>query len=200
MNYSRRMAKKQESNGDLMSDEEKYLPMGLGYAKAADRLGLIYLASGEVMLRLLVDFGNEAWNFSMNAHLAKKPFWKAMNQKADKLADILKGKNPAYMAIPWFTEPGQLRANLYSLLNHATPNDPPDAAWRKDPIRAHARAFMAFFLELSEGAIEGQGRIPNEQLVTDHIRIYAGNFLGMDAAMLSLNLTSGENKEVSPCG
>ncbi|HUD48933.1 MAG TPA: hypothetical protein VMR33_19020 [Candidatus Baltobacteraceae bacterium] len=194
------MAKKQKTNGALMTDEEKNLPMGLGYATAADRLGLTYLASAEVMLRLLVDFGNEAFHFSMTAHLTKEPFWKAMNQKADKLADILKGKNPAYMAISWFTEPGQLRASLYSRIDQAMPNDLSDAALRKDPIRAHARAFMAFFLELSEGAIEGQGRISDAQLTADHIRKFAGSFLGMDPAMLSLNLTSGENKEASPCG
>ena len=194
------MAKKQKTNGALMMDEERNLPLGLGYTMAADRLGLTYLANAEVMLRLLVDFGNDAWDFSMSAHLPKGAFWKALNQKADKLGDILKGKNPAYMAIPWFTEPGQLRASLYSQIDQATPNDPPDAAWRKDPIRAHARAFMAFFLELSEGAIEGQGRIPDAQLTADHIRKFAGSFLGMDPAMLSLNLTSGKNTEASPCG
>jgi hypothetical protein len=191
------VAKKRKTNGALMTDEEKRLPMGLGYPMAADRLGLTYLASANVLLQLLVDFGNEAWDFSMNAHLAKRPFWKAMNQKADKLAEILKGTDPAYMAIPWFTEPEQLRASLYSKMNQAMPDDPPNAVWRKDPIRAHARAFMAFFLELSEGAIAGQGRIPDAQLTADHIRKYAGSFLGTDPTMLSLNLTSGRNKEPS---
>lgn len=82
-------------------------------------------------------------------------------------------------------------------MNQAMPDDPPNAVWRKDPIRAHARAFMAFFLELSEGAIAGQGRIPDAQLTADHIRKYAGSFLGTDPTMLSLNLTSGRNKEPS---
>jgi hypothetical protein len=183
-----------------MTESERKLPLGLGYKAAADRLGLIYLMDPGKMLRLLVDFGNEAWIFSMNAHLAERPFWRAMNQKADKLAEILKGRNRAYMATPWFMEPEQLRASLYGQINRAMANDVPNAEWRKDPIRAHSRVFMVFFLELSEGAIEGQGRIPNEQLSAEHIRKYAGSFLGMDPEMLSLNLTTSRNKEVSSCG
>jgi hypothetical protein len=186
----RLVAKKQKANGDLMTDEERKLPLGMGYTVAADRLGLIYLMDPGVMVRLLVDFANEAYDFSMNVRLTKGPFWRAMNQKADKLAAILKGRNSAYMAPAWFTDPNQLRASLCQQMNLAMPNDPANAAWRKDPIRAHARAFMAFFLELSEGAIDGQGRIPNKKLATDHIRKYAGGFMGMDPAILPLNLTT----------
>ena len=36
------MAKKQKLNGDLLTDEEKSSPMGLGYVSAAERLNLIY--------------------------------------------------------------------------------------------------------------------------------------------------------------
>jgi len=111
-----------------------------------------------------------------------------MNRKADKLATILKGRNPAYMATGWFTEPGMLRASLRAQFEKTRPNDPPDAAWRKDPIRAHARAFMEFFLDLAEGAVEGQGSISNQRLAADHFRKYVGDFMGMDPALLSLEI------------
>jgi len=106
------MAKNQKLNGDLLTDEEKGSPMGLGYVSAAERLNLIYLASPEVMLKLLVQFGNEAWEFSMTGGLPKAAFWKAMNEKAETLAIILQGKNPAYMCIPWFTDPNQMSSSV----------------------------------------------------------------------------------------
>ena len=40
--HNPRMAKKQKLNGDLLTDEEKSSPMGLGYVSAAERLNLIY--------------------------------------------------------------------------------------------------------------------------------------------------------------
>jgi hypothetical protein len=40
--HNRRMAKNQKLNGDLLTDEEKNSPMGLGYVSAAERLNLIY--------------------------------------------------------------------------------------------------------------------------------------------------------------
>ena len=118
-------AKKQKLNGDLLTDEEKGSPMGLGYVSAAERLNLIYLASPEVMLKLLVQFGNEAWEFSMTGGLPKAAFWKAMNEKAETLAIILQGKNPAYMCIPWFTDPNQMTASLRQQLEHERPDAPP---------------------------------------------------------------------------
>jgi hypothetical protein len=189
------MAKKQKLNGDLLTDDEKNSPMGLGYVSAAERLNLIYLASPEVMLKLLVQFGNEAWEFSMAGGLPKAVFWKGMNEKAEPLAIILQGKNPAYMCIPWFTDPNQMTASLRQQLEHERPDAPPGAAWRKNPVREHARSFMAFFLELSEGAIEGQGKIPDAQLSSEHIKKNAGAFLGMDPKMLQLNLGYSEDKQ-----
>jgi len=45
-------------------------PLGLGYTMAADRLGLIYLMGIPEMTKLLLEFGNEAWHFSMTAKLS----------------------------------------------------------------------------------------------------------------------------------
>jgi hypothetical protein len=50
---------------------------------------------------------------------------------------------------------------------------------------------MAFFLELSEGAITGQGKIPDETLTAEHINNYTAAFMGMDAAMIKLPIHSG---------
>lgn len=188
------MAKNQKLNGDLLTDEEKNSPMGLGYVSAAERLNLIYLASPEAMLKLLVQFGDEAWQFSQTAKLAFKPFWKAMNEKAEPLAKIVQGKIPAYMAIPWFTDPNQMTASLCRQLELEHPDDPPDAAWRKNPVREYARAYMAFFLELYEGTIEGQGKIPNEVLMAGHVKKYAGAFLGMDPQMLNFQLAPDDGQ------
>jgi hypothetical protein len=182
------MATRQKLNGALLTEEEKATPIGIGYVMAARRLGLKYLDAAEVMLGLLVEFGNEAWHFSLHAGLPPKPFWKAMNKKADSLAAILKGRDPGYMATSWFTDPHQLRAHLLGELEKARPTDPPGAAWRKDPIREYARSFMAFFLELTENALVPPSSDPMEKQSADHIRKYAGAFLNMDPAMLSLQL------------
>lgn len=206
------MAKKPKMNGELLTQEEWQAPLGLGYTMAADRLGLQYLLGPEPIFSLLVEFANEAWDFSMKAHLPEGPFWKAMNRKADKLATILKGKNPAYMATPWFTDPHQLRAHLRAELQKARPNDPPNAPWRKDPIREYARNFMEFFLDLTEGAVEPQGHTSNQQLVEQHVKRYTGAFMGVAPEFIggSVIVSGGDkpntpwpalqNKEERPCG
>ena len=188
------MAKKLKLNCDLLTDEEKSSPMGLGYVSAAERLNLIYLASPEAMLKVLVQFGDEAWQFSQTAKLAFKPFWKAMNEKAEPLAKIVQGRNPAYLAIPWFIDPTHMTASLRQQLEQERPNDPPNAAWRKNPVREYARAYMAFFLELYEGTIEGQGKIPNEVLMAGHVKKYAGAFLGMNPQMLNFQLAPDDEQ------
>ena len=50
---------------------------------------------------------------------------------------------------------------------------------------------MAFFLELCEGAITGQRKIPDETLTAEHINNYAAAFMGMDASMVKLPIHSG---------
>jgi hypothetical protein len=188
-------AKKPKLNGELMTEEEMNLPMGLGFTSAARRLNLIYLASPEAMLTLLLQFGGEAWEFSQSHRMNKRQFWKTMNEKAERLAIIVQGGDPAYMAIPWFTNPSQLAASLRRQLEQERPSDSPGAGWRKHPIRACARSFMEFFLELWEGGIGGQGSIPNEQLMSAHIRRYAGMFLGMDPANLKLELSISDGED-----
>jgi hypothetical protein len=197
------VAKKRKLNGALLTDEEKSSPMGLGYVGAAERLNLIYLASPEAMLNLLLEFGNEAYQFSQCGGMSKRQFWKTMNEKAERLAVILQGKNPAYMAIPWFTDPNQLAAHLRCYWEDVCKDDPPEPFWKqwqKHPVRVTARAYMEFFLEILEGGIEGQGKIPDIQLMTEHIRKHAGLFLGLDPAMLQLNLEITKKPKEPLCG
>src|ERR1035437_8480033 len=109
------MPAKKKLNGDLLTAEEMQSPMGLGYVSAAERLGLIYLYELKVIAQLLVDYANDAYEFAQTAHVQIGPhtvdqFWAALDKKADKLAVILKGKNHAYMATTWFTDPNQMAA------------------------------------------------------------------------------------------
>jgi hypothetical protein len=174
-------------NGDLLTSEEIQSPMGLGYVQAAERLGLVYLYDLNVIARLLVDYANEADAFSQTAHLPAAQFWPAMNKKADKLAVILKGKNPAYMATPWFTDPNQLAASLLRWTETRKQNYPADPIGKKDPVRGCCRDFMAFFLELYAGTIEGKPEIPDATLKGDHIKNYLAAFMGLDVANLQIS-------------
>ena len=90
------MPAKKKLNGELLTSEEMQSPMGLGYVAAAERLGLIYLYDLKVIAQLLVDYANDAYEFSMSANLPAGKFWPALDKKADELAIILKGQNPAY--------------------------------------------------------------------------------------------------------
>ena len=54
---------------------------------------------------------------------------------------------------------------------------------------------MAFFVELSEGAITGQGKIPNETLSAEHINNYTAAFMGMDATTVKLTILPGTQSD-----
>jgi hypothetical protein len=188
------MAKRQKLNSALLTDEEAQQPMGLGLLMAATRLGLKYLDGPGPILQLLTEYANEAWAFSMAGGLPARKFWSEMNKKADKLATILKGQDPACMATSWFTDPHQLRAHLYEQLEKERPNDPPNASWRKDPIREYARSFMAFYLDLSEGAVTTPSNGPAEKQAADHMRKYIGLFVNMDSSMFTLISVGGASE------
>ena len=192
------MPTKKKLNGDLLTSEEMQSPMGLGYVSAAERLGLIYLYDLKVIAQLLVDYANDAYEFAMTAHLPVEKFWPALDKKADKLAVILKGKNPAYMATSWFTDPNQMAAHLSRWMETRKLDHPANPIGKKDPVRGCCRDFMAFFPELSEGAITGQGKIPNETLSAEHINNYAAAFMGMDAKMIKLPIHTGTQPTDSP--
>ena len=190
------MPAKKKMNGDLLTSEEKQSPMGLGYVSAAERLGLIYLYDLKVIAQLLVDYANDAYEFAQTAHAQIGPhtgeeFWAALDKKADRLAVILKGKNPAYMATSWFTDPNQMAAQLSRWMETRELEHPANPIGKKDPVRGCCRDFMAFFPELYEGAITGQGKIPNETLSAEHINNYTAAFMGMDAKMINLPIHAG---------
>src|SRR5207245_934956 len=102
-------------NGDLLTDKERTTPMGFGYAVAATRLNLIYLASIPAMEKLLRDHAKEALTLhklcQQNA-LPKCELSNQIDEVTQRLAKVLRGEDPRYMAIPWFTDPKQLRQSL----------------------------------------------------------------------------------------
>jgi hypothetical protein len=160
--------------------------MGVGYLMAATRLGLKYLDGPAPILQLLTEYANEARASSSTASLPPRKFWSGIYKKADKLATILKGKDPAYMATPWFTDPRQLRAHLRKQLEKERPDDLPNASWRKDPVREYARSFMAFYVNLPEGTLTPSGVDPVQEQAADHMRKYMGLFVNMDPSMFTL--------------
>jgi hypothetical protein len=190
------MPAKKKLNGELLTSEEMQSPMGLGYVSAAERLGLIYLYDLKVIAQLLVDYANDAHEFAQTAHAQIGPhtvdqFWAALDKKADKLAVILKGKNHAYMATTWFTDPNQMAAHLSRWLETRKLDHPANPIGKKDPVRGCCRDFMAFFPELYEGAITGQGKIPDITLSAEHIKNYTAAFMGVDVATVDLPIHTG---------
>lgn len=165
--------------------------MGLGYVMAAERLGLEYLDGPKPILNLLVDFGNKACAVNMKCYPSEGEGRKALGRTADELATILKGRNPSYMATTWFTDPKLLRAHLRRKLEEGWASDAPAAVRHKDPIIEFSRYFVEFFIDLTEGAVAGQGQIPNERLAAEFIRKCAGAICDIDPAMLPLELGFG---------
>lgn len=184
------MSAKKRLNDDLLTDEEIQTPTGLGYLTAARRLGLIYLYDQQVITKLLVDYANEANKHARAPFLSVEGFWHALDKKADPLAVILKGKNPAYMAPPWFTDPNQLAASLSQWMETRKLDHPANPVGKKDPVRGCCRDFMAFFPELYEGAITGQGTIPDLTLTTEHVKSYLAAFMGADARSIQLTINT----------
>src|ERR1035437_252197 len=185
------MPAKKKLNGELLTSEEMQSPMGLGYVAAAERLGLIYLYDLKVIAQLLVDYANDAYEFAQTACLPVEKFWPALDKKADKLAVILKGKNPAYVATSWFTDPNQMAAQLSRWMVTRKLDHSANPIGKKDPVRGCCRDFMAFFPELYEGAITGQGKIPDITLSAEHIKNYTAAFMGVDVAAVDLPIHTG---------
>ena len=126
-------------NTELLTPKELAMEMGLGYLVAADRLGLIYLADTVAMAFLLSRFAEQAMQLSGDRDaglLNAVQFDKALDELIDRLAKILRGKNPRYMAIPWFTDPGQLRQYIFDTHSPACSDDPECfGRLQADPIR-----------------------------------------------------------------
>jgi len=133
------------------------MPMGLGYLAAAERLGLIYLADTVGMALLLCRFAEQAGQLVADrdsGFLNAIQFDKALDELIDRLADILRGANPRYMATPWFTDPGQLQQSILDdlvpdYLNMADYVNTPDflARLKADPIHEYALNFLTTVIE-----------------------------------------------------
>lgn len=128
------------------------MPMGVGYLAAADRLDLIYLADPVAMGNLLSQFAEQAIHLKADhtANLLKRrQFEKALKELAGHLAEILRGENPRFMAIPWFTDPAQLRKEI--LKEHAEAyagfSEEDKARLHADPIAEEAWLFIGFVVD-----------------------------------------------------
>lgn len=183
-------------NGDLLTDEERHAPMGLGYVMAAERLGLHYLADLKVMTELVCERTNRAveiWQAAGcsdgQAMLSDLHRWE-LDQMTAELATILRGAHPRYMAIPWFTDPGQLRASLARAYEEDF--GPEDLGPNFDPIiwMAECCVYAPFDMLNWHAADNTLDKFPAEYLT--HIRLMVANFLGMPLDSLPPDLVKTE--------
>ena len=145
------MSPQAKLNTALLTPDELATPMGLGYLAAADRLGLIYLADTVAIAHLLSRFAEQAIQLSADREaglLNVDQFDRALDDFVDRLAEILRGENPRYMAIPWFTDTHQLRQCILGAHSPAYSNDPESwARLQADPIREESLLFLTAVIE-----------------------------------------------------
>ncbi len=151
-------------NAELLTPEEAQMEMGQGYLVAANRLGLIYLANVVTLAHLLSRFVEQAMllvedrdaGWYTDAQMAK-----AVDELAVQLAEILRGENPRYMAILWFTHPNHLRRYVYETLAPDYAEDmEASARLKQDPILEDAVNFLWMsiepdMLDYQDGGIQG---------------------------------------------
>jgi hypothetical protein len=160
-------------NENLLTAEELAMPMGAGYAVAAERLGLIYLANVVTLAHVIIRFMEEATKLSEDnaaGMFSSEQLDKAINELTDRLSAILSGRNPRFMATSWFTDPTQLANHLFSMhasFYQSAPYDPCDLTrLRIDPIREES------FL-LITSAVDGEvwEDTSMEQFITASVRV-----------------------------
>jgi hypothetical protein len=124
-------------NADLLTAEERAMEPGIGMLLAAKRLGLIYLANTSTMEKLLRDHAKEVvdlFQISQERGLSYSELCNQVDEVTQRLAKILRGEDPRYMAIPWFTDSNQLRQVIYNEHSAFIPHDPECSDWKADPI------------------------------------------------------------------
>lgn len=141
-------------NGELLTPEEQAMPMGTGYLAAAERLDLIYLADPVAMANLLSHFAGQAihlYNYVMTGLLTSRQYRKAVNELIDHLAEIFRGQNPRFMAIPWFTDPAQLREKIFKMYeaDYKESGQEEYAELQADPIAVEVGYFLDCFVDSS---------------------------------------------------
>jgi hypothetical protein len=169
-------------NGDLMTPEERATEPGIGMLVAAERLGLIYLAKIPTMEKLLRDHAKEAvelLELSEQGGLTESQLFDSVEEVTQRLAKILRGEDPRYMAIPWFTDPNQLRQVLYDQYHASFGEDPEYTDWQADPVREACAGFLIGVIEILRGATEAT---PQEEILrqfNEHVRVSVALFLGI---------------------
>ncbi|MFA6545185.1 MAG: hypothetical protein WCS99_12275 [Limisphaerales bacterium] len=185
-------------NGDLLTDEERNTSMGLGYVMAAERLGLKYLADIKVMTELVCDMTNRAmavWSEEQARDENFEPspsYGEQLDKMVEELAVILRGRNPRFMATPWFTDPNQLRESLWCEYRSAFPDDPEVASPAYDPIWQQASCCVVVPYDMldwhtKEGTLH---EFPVEN--SAHVRCMVASFLGLPLESLPPDLVKSE--------
>ncbi len=173
-------------NADLLTAEERATEPGIGMLMAATRLGLTYLADISTMEKLLRDHAKEAVTlFERCQHdgLAKCDLYNRVDEVTQRLAKILRGEDPRYMAIAWFTDPNQLRKVLYSQMHACFGDDPNRSGWKADPIREQASYFLEATIEILEDAGETTPKEEILQQFNDHVRRHVALFLNIPESL-----------------
>ena len=80
------------------------------------------------------------------------------------------------MAIPWFTDPSQLRQSLYNEFHTDFGDDPKFSDWKADPVRHRACCVLEFAVEIAE---EAKSQEEYTQQINEHIRLNVAGFLGI---------------------
>lgn len=183
-----------------MTAEERNAPMGFGYVLAAERLGLEYLASPHVMTELVLGVINRVimmWNQNLAAgnYAVLNPSQKLeLLDVARELTAILAGKNPEYMAIPWFTDPTQLRAALLKEHCDAYGVSREELGPDFDPIlcRADDCVFGTYDLLTWHTQDNEQEKIPGE--LVEYVRHTVSTFVGIPVEMIPEDLVSFQGR------
>jgi len=173
-------------NADLLTAEERATEPGIGMLRAATRLGLTYLADISTMEQLLRDHAKEAVTlFERSQHdgLAKSELYNRVDEVTQRLAKILRGEDARYMAIPWFTDPNQLRQVLYNQMHACFGDDPDLSGWKVDPIREQASYFLEATIEIVEEAGETTPKEEILQRFNDHICRHVALFLNIPESL-----------------
>jgi hypothetical protein len=173
-------------NAGLMTAEEHTLEPGVGMLLAASRLGLIYLANISTMEKLLLEHAQEAvklFEVSQEDAVAKSQLNNRIEELAQRLARILRGEDPRYMATAWFTDPHQLRQVLYEQLHAEFGEDSDEDDWTTDPMRAQCSWFLKGVVLILEAATDATPQEQITQQFTDHIRRHVALFLNLPEAL-----------------
>jgi hypothetical protein len=169
-------------NADLLTAEEKATEPGIGMLMAATRLGLTYLADISTMEKLLRDHAKEAVTILEHCQhnaLAESELYKRVEEVTQRLAKVLRGEDPRYMATAWFTDPNQLRQVLYDQHYSYFGDNPELSGWQGDPIREQVSYFLETVVQILAEAAETTPKEEILQQFNEHVRWHVARFLNI---------------------